>query len=494
MRSFHGVDLGNDAELLNLPTAFAVGHEYSLDARSNRVNVRDHGPMQVVFDKPYVTGADNRYTSVNGQTISGNAAGRITFDQATGLFYAYDWRGRLSAEDIEGDFVAPERVFSYDARGRRILEESFYTAGSTTRYATRGLVYDERQFPLTEVAWEGATQIGITQYLMGPAPSRTVSAHRGLAGLGSEKLCETVLHELASTGVQSQSRFRFEDVHGRLIGVCNESGRRLVEYGASDFGAPLIRRVLLDAGGLVANAQADTPVVGQTTITLSGNLLVPGALTGRELCIALLSGSDRLRCATVLSNDAASLTVYDPEGRFTAALGAGFVVFDFVDASLAGGTGTGGHWSANPISVGGTTTFVDSGQNFGDRAGWLVALDAERGGALLVAASGDSELTLQGEADTLAGEGARYRVYAPAGVNPRNGGQELNLVHRGTRCFGGTTLYDCPLAGYFDGVIVHGAQPGNSRQGSAIHGVWRFDPHWGRFREPAGAWPNRFER
>jgi hypothetical protein len=252
--------------------------------------------------------------------------------------------------------------------------------------------------------------------------------------------------------------------------------------------------VLFDAGGLVVDAQADTPLAGQTTITLSGNLLVPGALTGRELRIALPAGADRLRCGTVLSNNAASVTVHDPAGRFTAALGAGFVVFDFVEASLAGGTGTGGQWSAIPIYGGGVTTFVDGGQNFGDRAGWLVAVDAERGGTLSVAASGNSELTLQGEADTLAGEGTRYRVYAPAGVNPRNGGQELNLVHRGTRCFGGTELYDCPLAGYFDGVIVHGAQPGNSRLGFALRGVWRFDPNWGRFREPSGAWPNRFER
>nr|MBP9891456.1 RHS repeat protein [Planctomycetota bacterium] len=493
-QSFHGVDLGNEAELSALPTSFVVGHAYGLDSRSNRVNVRDHAPSETVYDTPYQTDADNRYNSVNGYTISGNAAGRITFDQATGLFYAYDWRGRLSAEDIEGDFAAPERTYSYDARGRRILEESFFTAGSTTRYATRALVFDERSFPHTEAAFEDATQVGITQYLTGPAPNRAVNAKRGLAGQGRESLDENVVHELASAGVQSQSRFRAEDVRGRLIGICDASGRRLAEYGASDFGAPLIRRVLFDAGGLVADAQADTPVAGQTTITFGGNLLVPGTLTGRELRIALPSGADRLRCATVLGNDAASVIVHDPEGRFTAALDAGFVVFDFVDASLAGGTGTGGQWSSNPTTGGGSTHFADSGQNFGDRAGWLVALNAERGGTLAVAASINEMLTLQGEADTLAGEGARYRVYAPAGVNPLHGGQELNLVHRGTRCFGGMALHDVALAGYFNGVIVIGAQPGKARQGFVLQGVWRFDPVWGRLREPAGAWPNRFER
>jgi len=494
IQGYQGVDLSDLTALGDLPTDFALARDYTLDARSNRAGVRERAATQVVYDTPYITGANNQYTNVNGQAISGSASGRISFDASTGLFYAYDWQGRLSAEDIEGDFNAPERVYTYDARGRRVLEESFYTTGVTIRYATRALVYDERQFPHTEVALEGATQLGFTQYLLGPAPDTGAAPARGLAGPASAKLTETVFHELAVTDAQTENRFRVEDVLGRLMGMCNESGRRIAEYGATDFGAPLTRSVIFDGGGLVAGTQADTPVAGQTTISLVANLLVPDSLVGRELRIALESGTDRMRCATVLANSAASIVVDDPDGRFTAALVAGFVVFDFVDSALAGGAGTGGHWSAEPTANGGLTTFVDSDQAFGDRAGWLVTLNAQRGGTMVVIASSFSQLAVQGQADTLAEEGVRYRVYAPAGVNPRHGGQELNLVQRGTRCFGGTLLYDCPLAGFFDGAMVHGSQPGHARQGFALSGVWRFDPSWGRFREPAHAWPSRFER
>ncbi|MCC6149669.1 MAG: RHS repeat protein [Planctomycetes bacterium] len=494
LQAYQGVDLGELTALGNLPTDFALARDYTLDARSNRAGVRERAATQVVYDTPYITGANNQYTNVNGQAISGSASGRISFDASTGLYYAYDWQGRLAAEDIEGDFNAPERVYTYDARGRRVLEESFYTAGVTTRYATRALVYDDRLFPHTEVALEGAMQLGFTQYLLGPAPDNGVAPAHRLAEPEFARLPERVLHELAVSDAQTESRFRVEDALGRLMGVCNAAGRRLAEYGATDFGAPLIRSVLFDGGGLVANAQADTPVAGQTTINLVANLLVPGSLAGRELRVALESGTDRLRCATVLANSAVSIVVHDPESRFIATLGAGFVVFDFVDAALAGGAGTGGHWSAEPTASGGLTTFVDSGQVFGDRAGWLVTLNAQRGGTMAIAAASFSQLAVQGQADTLAGEGTRYRLYAPAGVNPRHGGQELNLVQRGTRCFGGTLLYDCPLAGFFDGAMVHGAQPGHARQGFALSGVWRFDPSWGRFRDPADDWPSRFER
>jgi hypothetical protein len=311
----------------------------------------------------------------------------------------------------------------------------------------------------------------------------------------SYSLRDSIVHELASYSSQVEQRFRCENVQGRLMGVCNEDGTRLAEIGYTDFGAPLIRRVLFERGDLTSVASADTPVAGQTTITLSTSVLTASMLKGCEICCALPGSLDRYRTATVLDNSASSLIVDDPSGRIYDALqSVNFVVFDFLDASVGGNASTGGTWSGDGMPGGGITAFTHTGQIFGNVAGWLVSLNAERGGALQVFSVDGATLAFQGDATGLAHEGNRYRVYAPFGIRAQTTGMELDLVKRGSGIFAGTTRYEGPLAGYFGGSSVSGAQPGHARQGGPLIGPRQFDVSWGRYREPSGAWPNRYER
>ncbi len=495
--SFSGVDLADDAAFDQIPQQFSITRDFTLDTRSSRIATRDRDDAGTsVHETTYTTDADNRYTSVNAHALEYDAAGRIVFDAATGLHYAYDWQGRVVAMDLQADFAQPEKRRSFDARGRLVLEEYFHNSGGYTRYATRALLYDDREFANTELALDNAgTSFASTQQIAGPAPAtwRGIAPESSLESHGRAALREVIVHELAGYAAQSQQRFRCEDVQGRLMGVCDQNGRRLSEIGYTEFGAPLLRNVLFDGGDRVQAVAADTPLPGQTTILLEAADLSPSALTGAEICLALPDvANDRYRTATVLSNGAASIVVTDPLGRiFSGLQGHGFVVFDFREAAFAG---TGGNWSADGVFASGETAFTQLGQGFLAASGWLLAPNAERGGVLPVHSADGSTLTIEGNANGLAHSGDRYRLYAPVGVSPKTAAMELNPLQEGTRCFYGTTRYEGPLAGFFDGLVVQDAQPGSARQGGYLLWGRLFDVNWGRFREPGAGWPNQYER
>lgn len=99
------MDLGNEAELSALPTGRPGTH--MVDSRSeSRANVRDHAPSETVYDTPYQTDADNRYKQLMGIRSAAMRRGALPSIRPTGLFYADDWRGRLSAEDIEATLLS----------------------------------------------------------------------------------------------------------------------------------------------------------------------------------------------------------------------------------------------------------------------------------------------------------------------------------------------------------------------------------------------------
>ena len=497
-------DLNGMADPASVPSVFELARDYELDSASNRNGpsaTRDRDDNgQTIHDTPYVVGANksNRYESVDSAAIAYDLLNRPTYDAAKGLYYAYDWAGRVVAVDDSADLMSPERVSFYDAQGRLVLEQMFYSTGNNpicygTSVILTGCGASSDECPLAELSFDNTPSLsGFVQFDSFASPK-------------DGNAC--ILHELAQWEQVTEHRFRHADVQSRLIGVTDLAGYRTAEYGYTDWGTPMLRPVVFDGPrARITSVLPDLPLAGQTTLVLNTNSLTAGELAGRELCVAIpLDPADRYRTATVLGNTSNTLVVGDPLARIYAALNGtsqGFVVFDFNDTSVPGAAtfSSGGLWDveAQYSSSGDATTFTHTLAEFAAyQAGWMATVDAEGGGYLSVSAiPASTGVELRGQAQSLSGIGKRYRVYAPVGVDAATGATGVGLVRQGSRYLLGSQRYVGPISGFYNGQTILGAQPGKGHQGLHLKQGREFDPALGRYRAPAargGTWLNRFQ-
>jgi len=100
--------------------------DFTLDTRGNRTFVDSYnGSLGLVVSDDYDPNDDNNlYDEINGLTYSFDDNQNETYDPTTGLYKAYDYLGRLVAEDRDSALTEPEKRYRYDAclrqRGSKI--------------------------------------------------------------------------------------------------------------------------------------------------------------------------------------------------------------------------------------------------------------------------------------------------------------------------------------------------------------------------------------
>jgi len=100
-----------------LPTNFRLLRDFTLDTRGNRTFVDSYdASLGLVVSDEYDPNDDNNlYDEINGLSYSFDDNQNETYDPTTGLYKAYDYLGRLVAEDRDSTLTEPEKRYRYDA-------------------------------------------------------------------------------------------------------------------------------------------------------------------------------------------------------------------------------------------------------------------------------------------------------------------------------------------------------------------------------------------
>ncbi|MDH5642021.1 MAG: hypothetical protein OEY28_12070, partial [Nitrospira sp.] len=493
-----GIELLDDPQYT--PLNFGLKRAYNLDERGNRTGstgIRDSDDTSnTIYDTNYTVSTDdmNLYTSVDGDSYTYDDIEQRTYDAATGLYYAYDYKGALMAADKDSSLTSPEQVYRHDVGGNRVLEEGWY---NTTYYNVHKTALLTGKKPgggcggggsacIEEIRDEGGSETGSIQYVYG----------KGQMG---------IVHELAeydngAGGFDTIHRYRHEDQSGSLIGVTDEDGYRTHEYWYEDFGAPISKPIIFDGQmARISGVTHDSPNPDETTITITGTTLSTDQFNGAELAVSDPDdGSDRLRIGTVLDTTSTTIVVSDA-GTYDIAAGlyegAGdggtvlnnFVIYEFNDSSEfdAPSYHSGGEWTSAPnlddngtpsIPGDDTTDFEDTNGNFAAyQVGWKLIADVELFAPLTIVDIPDTiTLTVAGDASTLAASGSRYRVVAPPGVDVSTGALETNTNDAGSRYLYVEMRYNPPQVGYYVDppgaplLGTYGAQTGDSLVGTYV--------------------------
>ncbi|MCB9893557.1 MAG: RHS repeat protein [Planctomycetes bacterium] len=449
------------------PADYGMLPSFTLDVPGNRTGSTGVADRTVADDlilgREYTmaNSSTNQYGTADDYSQSCDAAGRTSSDAAAGLYYAWDFRGRLALMDDSADFATPLRHVAFDALGRRVLETESDSSGVI--YRTVLLYGPDGDMPIEEIRLSPqGTEVARVQYALGPtAAGPGIVAERRAGGW--------VIHH--------------EDQDGSLIGLTDEDGNRVAEFDYLPFGTPLRRGVLLDVRATdVETVEEDTPVTGSTRITLSSGGLATGTLAGRELAISVPgAASNRYRTAAVSANGSDTIDVLDEAGLIAGALlseGAGFVV---LAARLATGAPS---WSYDAPTD--TSTFTVSGAGFG---GWLLGgqltPDVTRPAYLEIIQVdlNGNWLKVRGDATGTSDSGDHYRALPPVGVSQEDGsatGASGRYMFRGHR-------YDpaVNLASWSTGVW-------SSRSGLYVIDGRSYEPRIGRFLTPGDDWRNEY--
>ncbi|MCA8916938.1 MAG: RHS repeat protein [Planctomycetes bacterium] len=450
------------------PTEFGLRRSFGIDASGNRNGTA--GESDTASDESLVAewsysqanGSSNQYELAGNYLVGFDAAGRTTSDSATGMFTAWDFRGRQVVIDDSSDFSSPLRHSFYDALGRPVLEVESDSTGLL--YQTILIYGPDGDAPVEEIRLDQlGAEISRVQYALGPTANGP--------GVIAEK----------SGGVW---RFHHEDQDGSLIGLTAESGLRVAEYDYLPFGTPVRRTILLDvAPAGIASVDEDTPTTGVTRITLNSASLVAGTLVGRELAVAVPTATtDQYRAASVAANSTDTIEFDDATGSIADAIlneGAGFVIRA---ARLALGAPA---WTYDSLSD--SSKFTVSGADFG---GWLLGgqltPDVTRPAYLEIIEvdSNGDWLRVRGDATAVSGSTDCYRVVPPVGLSEEDGStsaQEGRYLFRGWRYEPAVGLAD-----WTSGVWA-------SRCGQYLAGGRTYDPRIGRALTPADIWRNEYE-
>jgi YD repeat-containing protein len=412
--TYYGVDLTSTAlatyaDPANTPSAFGLKRAYTLDPRSNRSSVIDTDDgSTTVYNYAYTLSTDENdlYTAVDGDDYSYDAIEQRTYDDATGLYYAYDYRGYLWLCDTDSAKTTPEQIFHHDALGNRVLEEGWYDDAPSTNVHKTVLVNDIRGGGGCG-SNSGEPKAGEVRYNASDVETSNVQYVHG-KGQGS------IVQELADNGTSTVFRYRHEDQAGSLIGVTDEDGARTDEYFYLDFGTPVHRPVAFD-GNLdrISSVQANTPSAGYTRVNLTGVSLTADAYNGKQ---ARVLGS--LHITEVYDTASTSIDLADPDGSLYTLLnnGADFVVLDF--ESPATELHATGDWEdVYYDEINEWTVFVDEGASFtstvalgdsllpdtNDPNTWLTVLNVDS----------DTVLTVAGDVTAEGGLGDNYEVWLP---------------------------------------------------------------------------------
>jgi YD repeat-containing protein len=444
------------------PIDFGMLREFNLDTHGSRSGLDGLLDSDIgedpVYATAYVVSSDgmNRYESADGAMFEYDDGGAVDGDVAAGLTYAWDYRDQVAIVDDTAVHTSPLRVLRYDAQGRRVYEEEY--EGSTLVRRTV-LLYGAGDRLLEEIHLDACDdEIARLKYAHGP-------------------------HGILAEDVGAGWRYHHHDQDGSLIGLTDEDGKRIVEFDYLPLGAPVRRAVMLDvAPSEISDVDEDTPLSTGTRIHVSATL-TSGALTGRELAIAVpAAASNRYRITTVLANGTDTIDVHDPAGLIADALlneGSGFLVYEARLSMTTPG------WTYDSPSD--TSTFEVTGADFSP---WLLGghltPDVTRPTFLeIIEVDEDGDwLKVRGDAGGTSGSDDHYRALPPVGVDA-DGNYTTDIggryLYRGYRHDPATRLASWPDTSWAN------------RSGTYVDGGRTFDPRTGRWFTPAYTWRNSYE-
>jgi YD repeat-containing protein len=439
--AFVGADLaGTLLDDPALPGAYGLQRAYTLVMPDNRSLVTDSGTGGAVSSQAYTISGDkmNRYLSVGGFDLDYGAGARVTQDDAAGMAFVWDFRGRLSGISNTGE-ADPVRKIRYDALGWRVLENVLDNGVLQSRSVI--LYSPAENLPCEE----------ITLDVNGAEVSRVQYARSG----------DDILAERSGGAWQ----WRHLDADGSLVGLTDTDGERTSLFDYLPFGTPMRIGVLADiAPGEISDVEGDTPAEGTTRVHVTESL--SGDLLGHELAISVPGeSSDRYRTASIVGFTANTMDVDDPEGLIENALanlGAGCLVLEsrlaLPDAAV------------DYDSESGTSTFTVTGAGFdsGLSGGVLVPNTSLPGWYTIIEVdpSGDW-LKLRGNLTFATAAGDHWRA-----IPPVTGGERY--LYRGMRHDGSTNLNAENRAGIY-------ASRGRS-----------YDPRVGRWMTPRTSFHNTY--
>jgi len=264
----------------------------------------------------------------------------------------------------------------------------------------------------------------------------------------------------------------------------------------------------------------NTPVAGQSTITLVSADLATDTLNGALLFVARPSEAvDRHMEAVVVDTTSTTIVIADALGAVADALYSGgeklsdFVVFAFNDSKQANSPTyqTQGTWTSPPSNTGGSTgsttfTDIEADDNGGGFASWMIGAllvpDVNIGAPLIITGTTATTLTVAGDARGVAANGTRYIVYAAPFTDAQYGVWHTDAHKAGSRYLWAGYRYQPPQLGFrvdppgAPTLGTYGAATGTNKLGQYYAWNRIYDINTGRWTTPdpaATPWWNLFD-
>ncbi|MCC6575150.1 MAG: hypothetical protein IT462_15345, partial [Planctomycetes bacterium] len=356
-----GTNLATYADPSATPTGFAVKRAYNLDTRGNRSGssaVSETDDLSnTIYNTAFNVSTDknNLYSSIDGNAFAYDAAEQMTFDPSTGLYHAYDYKGQLILTDDDINFPSPERKYAYDNFGRLKVEER-WTNTEPEKETVTNTCHCPNCVPCPcgggsppegTAETEGGGGEGIINTFpvpgndgaVPPTPPAQNPAQATFMPPGAPPANSTIAERVEDFIKQTFGTiFLLRNQLGSVMSKVDEQGAVLQVLDTDENGTPHDYPVARDlARDEITNVQANTPVSGQTTITVSPTLIA-NALTGLEFNVSTPTG---IQLGRILSNTTAAIIITDVGSAVANALGAGnpasyhALVYGFAEASTS---------------------------------------------------------------------------------------------------------------------------------------------------------------
>jgi|GEM_PF-4897323 len=511
---------------------FAIKRSYNLDERGNRDGangVRDTDSSGATIRDESYSFTDGRidyesmnlYAEVDGLDLRYDEIEQMIYDESTGLYYAYDYRGQLIAIDEDAPnspLATPAVIMSYDNQGHQLTEQRFTDVSSSviehqqTDVLFNGMI-GAQMCPMPMESVDGEASFTLDDYSGmesatvyyatndGTKPGSSHADHPGVAAnprLGGGRFNNI---GIAQTTTSSGTSFQFPatDQLGSTIGTTNENGNKDSEFDYSDWGETQETEILLHVFAHPANLDAVTydSMNGWTTIEFDNTSIFPsndyanGALLQfDELTLITLKGR-------VLDSTTGSVVVSDPGGLIKNEIynapsytNRGFSIINAVDGTVADAPAlqTSGEWTSAASYSGGTglTTLTHSGAGFASvQVGWFMHLSQDHFLRIRIASvPSSSTVTVAGDFSGIVSNGDTYTIYAPTGTNQLTGATETDADARSSyRYLFAGYRYLRPVAGFYNSgsMTTVGAQLGDNKKG--LH-----QAKWRAYSPGAGRW------
>jgi RHS repeat-associated protein len=543
-----------DSLAATAPTSsFKLQRQYNLDTRGNRhdsnstisaVTLLDVTNSLIVGDSYSPDADSNLYNTINSQTWLFDANQNETFDPTTGLYKAYDYLGRLVAEDTTSEFLEPERRYRYDVFSRLRVEEVNYK-GSFWNESTTISSYcptcegscagNPGLLPLEEVRVSGHPDTPggpgdvdwAREYVIGDTAADSLSSRvtspwhaTGSPGGGNSGGRNGVIQERVFDGEHVKMNpqeyrmiYRHENQQRSAMAFTDGDGALVAEVAYSEYGLTFQRKILalFNPKGYTEVAEDDHGKYGPVVYIEVDTMIQPlsanmeGAMA--RVVVPTLAPYVMHRRVMEVDDTSGFLYIEDPTGDLFTLLDEGGVltIFGHHDAGINGSeVHTAGCWDSAPTYSSGTdtTTFTNSNGDFPDHSiGWTLQPDARHSVFFEITSISATTITVRGDARSVVPNGSWYFIIPPVGVDKETAALDPSPEAYPSRYLAFHYRYMPPMAGVSitsaqnssvtEG--IHGYQEGLNHQGQ--YQAWHryYNPTTGRWTTPdpaAAPWTN----